>query len=209
MKAHGKKRAAARRRQMIASGTMTKRDMEAQWEREEAPVIKVQEDPRIVVLSARCRHMNKPDTKETRLALSWQMMGDPAGRAIRIEARDDADKLWDMFCRLDARHDAYRRRNIGRPRFAKVTKMEYLPETFETREDDSNDHRTPEEKDRDATNGWQRWLGFMRRMTVHERMAIYDGLWRRCDLTKGGISTTAGVQFVMALRVLRDIEQNG
>lgn len=168
-----------------------------------------QEDPRSVVLSARCRALGKPDTKANRSAASWQILGDPAGRAIAADARDDieAAKLWELFRRYDACHDAHHRRIIGRPRFPNVAKLEFLPETFETSADDSTDTRTPDEKDRDAANRWHRCTAVLYRLSRSEREAIMGALFQRDVLTKGAKCTTAGRQFVMALRVVRDVEE--
>lgn len=176
---------------------------------EEAP--QPQEDPRIVVLTARCVQMGKEPTEANRLAASWQIMGDPAGRAIAAEARDDmeAGKLWELFRRYDACHDAHHRRIIGRPRFPNVSKVEFLPETFEAREDEATDIRTQDEKDRDAANRWHRCMAVIYKLARHEREALMGALFLRVPLTKGATCTTAGRQFVMALRMVRDVEERG
>ncbi|WP_277022225.1 hypothetical protein [Paracoccus hibiscisoli] len=186
----------------------TKRDHEEVMEVVHATPAKPVEDPRIVVLSARCRQMGKEDTKANRSILSLQIMGDPSGMAIACGTRDDTEaaKLWQLFRRYDGAHDAHHRRIIGRPRFPNVAKLEYLPERFETREDDQTDTRTPDEKDRDASNRWHRCSWHLYRMARHEREAIMDGMFLRAPLTKGAKCTTAGIAFVHALRVLQDMD---
>ena len=191
---------------------MTKRQSEAIREVvESAQAAPVQEDPRIVVLSARCRHLGKADNRANRNMASWAILGDPAGRAISIDARDDdeAGKLWSTFCAYDSAHAAYHRRILGRQRSPNVTRMEFLPERFETRDDESNDHRSEDDKDRDAINGMRRWSSFTSQMAVHERIALKDGVWLRAPLSMGSKCTLAGRHFVMALRVLRDIAERG
>lgn len=189
----------------------TKRDHEAVMEVVHATPAKPVEDPRIVVLSARCRQMGKEDTRANRSMLSWPILGDPAGLAISIASRDDdeAGKLWAVFCAYDAAHAAYHRRIIGKPRSPNVSRMEFLPERFETREDDSIDSRTEDEKDRDAVNGMDRWSRMVATMPKRERIALRVGVWLLADLTRGTRCTTAGLRFVHALRDLRDIAERG
>ena len=190
---------------------MTKRGHEQVREVVYAEPAKPVEDPRVVVLSARCRRIGREDTKVNRNMMSMQIMGDPAGMAIACGTRDDAEaaKLWQLFRRYDGAHDAHHRRIIGRPRFPNVAKLEYLPERFETREDDQTDTRTPDEKDRDAANRWHRCSWHLYRMMRHEREAIMDAMFLRSPLTKGAKCTTSGEAFVKALRILLDMDDRG
>lgn len=185
------------------------RTMQRQWEAQEAMPVKAHEDPRTVVLSARCRFLGRADTKTNRLALSDQMAGDPAGQAIilRYDDPDTRKRLWDVFKRYDGAHAAYHRRIIGRPRFPNVAKIEFMPERFETSADDDIDTRTPDEKDRDAVNGWRAWMSITYKLTVHQRMALMDGLWLRGPFLREGSLTTVGREFAEAVFVLADVEQ--
>ncbi len=171
-------------------------------------VAEAPEDPRAVVIGARARIMSKKPGAEMLLDL----FGDPAGQAISIGARneDEARKLWDVFKRYDQADDVYFRRIIGRSRFPNVAKLEMLPEPVETRDDDRPDDRTPDQRDRDASNGWMRWQGFLGHLAAHERAAITDASRRRGgDLQRSGVLTTAGAAFVAAMRTLKEIEGRG
>lgn len=187
----------------------TKRSHEALMETVHATMPKPLEDPRAVVLSARCRHLGKRDTKANRISASMWMLGDPSGLAIAADARDDneADKLWELFKDYDGAHDAHHRRVIGRPRFPNVAKLEYLPESEPSEEEAATptDARTPEEKDIAAAQRWHSHCAILYKLNRHEREAIMGAMFQRDVLTKGARCTTAGRQFVMALRVLRDV----
>lgn len=162
------------------------------------------DDPRCVVLSARCRLMGRPDTKPNRAALSEQMAGDPAGQVIILcEPNADARKrLWNAFVRLDAAHAAYHGRIIGQRRFPKTAKIEMTPERFETSADEPMDYRTQEERQDAAIKAWRAHLAIMGRLSVHERMSLHDGLWLRGDFISRGEPTEMGAAFVAALRAL-------
>lgn len=164
-------------------------------------------EPRLTVLSARARHMGRPDTEENRLALTGHMFGDHVGQAIQIGGRnkDEADSLWQVFWLLDRSDATYHARILGTKRHAKCGKMEYLPERFEARPDDVTDYRTEDEKDRDAVNRWMYWHGLIGCLASHEQSSIWDGVYLRCDLHKEGKLTTAGLSFVASLRVLSSI----
>lgn len=188
---------------------MSKREHEALRETIHARPVPAREDPRATVLSARCRHLGKADTRDNRAAAAWPILGDPAGLAISIASRDDeeAAKLWVVFCDYDAAHAAYHRRIIGKSRSPNVSRMEFLPERFETREDETVDTRSDDEKDRDAVNGWRRWSDMVSKLPKRERIVLRAGLWLLADLTHGAKCTLIGRQFVNALRDLRDIAE--
>ena len=164
-------------------------------------------EPRETVLAARARHLGRPTTKEGKLQMAGQMFGDLAGQAIIIGSRNqaEADRLWDVFTKLDGADAAYHSRILGRGRHAKCGKVEFMPDRFEVRPDESSDYRTEEEKDRHAVNGWMRWHGHVGHLHSHEQTAIWNGVYLRCDLQRGGSLTTAGSAFVAALRMLADI----
>ncbi|WP_312529954.1 hypothetical protein [Paracoccus sp. (in: a-proteobacteria)] len=168
------------------------------WEKE-TPNPEREQDPRIVVLSARARHMARPIGE-----IDHQIWGEPAGQAIAIGSVDkaEADRLWAAFKKVDMADDAYMRRIIGKHRFPNVSKAEFLPESFETNPDDVPDNRTADEKDRDAVNGWMRMQGLLGCLAGHERHSIASIMRRRVDPVKGGQLTTAGLAFVAAIRML-------
>lgn len=185
------------------------RSMYQEWKEPGTPPM-IEEDASKMALGVRCGHLGMANTERNRRRVKWGMFGDPAGRAIKFAAKDEDEeyRLWQVFERYDRAHANYNRRILGQRRFANSMKLELLPERFSEPDPDAQevvDVRTSEEKDRDATNAWRKWMGRTAQMRVHERMALYDGLLLRCDLTKGTECTTAGIAFVMALRVLRDI----
>ena len=201
---NGQKLADKRRR------SITARQMQHQWQaREQAEPSKPAEDPRCVVLSARCRLLGKPDTKHHRAAMTEQMAGDPAGQAI-ILAEPNADarkRLWDAFIKLDTAHAAYHGRIIGQRRFPKTAKIEMLPERFETDADAPMDYRSQEDREQAAINAWRAQTVLMYRLSVHDRMSLHDGLWLRGDMVTVGKITAMGQAFVAAVRSLADIAQ--
>lgn len=166
-------------------------------------------DPQRVVLSARCLHMGKSDNRDNRRMMKSQMMGDPAGQAIAIGARNpaEADSLWQTFSDLDAVDAAYHSRILGRSRHAKCGKVEYMPERLETRPDDAPSYRDPADIDRAVTSAWMRWHGHLGHLSKPEQSAIWDGIYLRCDLHRTGIMTTGGTAFVAAMRLLHDVVQ--
>lgn len=164
-------------------------------------------DPQRLVLSARCSHMGKADTRENRRLMKEAMMGDPAGQAIAIGSRGqkEAAALWAVFSKLDSVDARYHSRILSRGRHAKCGKVEYMPERFEARPDDRADSRTEEQKDRAAVNEWMAWHGAVGHLASHEQSSLWTGVYLRCDLHKNGVLTTAGSAFVSALRILVDV----
>lgn len=191
--------------------SLTARQMQQQWQAQ-AQVAPGQpaEDPRCVVLSARCRILGRPDTKLNRAAMSDQMAGDPAGHAIILaETNIDARKrLWDTFVKLDTAHAAYHGRIIGQRRFPKTAKIEMLPERFETGADEPMDYRSQEEREAAAIAAWRAQTALMYRLPVHDRMSLHDGLWLRGDMVIGGKVTAMGAAFVAAVRAMADLGVN-
>lgn len=141
------------------------------------------------------------------MTLTGHMFGDSAGQAIALGSRDkpEADRLWDVFWKLDRADATYHARILGRGRHAKCGKVEYMPERFEARADEASDYRTEEERDRSAVNAWMRWHGHVGHLASYEQTSIWDGVYLRCDLHRGGKLTTAGTAFVAAMRLLADV----
>lgn len=172
----------------------------------------IEPDPRRTVLSARCRHLGKEVTEDNRLSVAAGILGDPAGRAIAIGAANDRDKdrMWKTFMRLDAAVAGYHHRILQQNRFAKCGKVEYLPERFATAPEDApSDPRDDATKDRDAINAWSRWRGFVGSLGSHEQTAIWNAVWLRVELSRGGNLTTAGEAFVRAMRLLAEVAKIG
>lgn len=171
------------------------------------------EDPRVVVLDARCRHNAKPKADD----VAGEMWGDLAGRAIIIGAEGLTDRkpderralaadLWDTYKRLDAVDEIYFRRIIGRTRFPNVARMEYLPEAFETRPDEHpRPYMDEDEKDRAAVIHWMCWQGYLGQMSKDAHCAIVSALRQRVMLSHAGRLTGAGEAFFRALRTLDGI----
>lgn len=185
------------------------RQMQQQWQDADAPRPEKQEDARMTVLQARCRHLQRPVTNEACLSLTWPGHGDPAGQALDMGASDsdERDNLWGVFKRLDAADEAYSRRYVGIRRFPNVAKVEFLPERFETSADDPLDTRTADEKDRDAVNVWMRWQGLLGRLPAADRSVIDAVMRRRIEPVRSGVLTAAGRGFVEAMKNLLEVEQ--
>lgn len=186
----------------------SKRAMERQWQaQEDRPEPK--EDARIVVLSARCRQLGREDTEANRLALAHPMAGDPVGQAImlRFPHADDRTRLWDVFRRLATAYVIMCRRKLGLSPFAKVAKIEMMPERFETSADDDLDTRTPEEKDRDAIDRWAHWQSIMAKLGIHQRMDLMDALVINGPYLRDGELTQLGRDVADAVFALADVEQ--
>ena len=190
--------------------SLSARQMQQQWQAQhQAEPAKPAEDPRCVVLSARCRLLGKPDTKHHRAAMADQMAGDPAGQAIILgEPNSETRKrLWDAFVKLDTAHAAYHGRIIGQRRFPKTAKIEMLPERFETNADAPMEYRSQEERELAAISAWRTQMALMYRLSVHNRKSLQDGLWLRGDFVTAGKITNMGQVFVTALREFADIGQ--
>ncbi len=184
-----------------------KRALQDRWSTFASASPRPQEDPRRVVLSARCRHLGRPDNASNRRAMTWEGLGDPVGQAIHVGARDAAerDDLWGLFKCLDSAHEVYSRRIIGQARHPRCAKIEFLTERFETRPDDKPDLRTDAERDADARADWSRWCRLMSSCNIGHRIALHDALWLRCEFVSGGRLTAAGRDMISALRELRSL----
>lgn len=205
----GQKLAEKRRRQLAVAYKTGALDLAPVPKRHPSgrPVSQAERDPQRTVLDARCRQMGKNPDRAGRKMMKDQMMGDPAGQAIAIGARNanEARSLWQTFSALDKADARYHARILSRSRHAKCGKVEYMPDRFEARPDDQSDHRTDAEKDRDTVNAWMLWHGHLGRMASYEQSAVWDGIYLRCEMHKSGTLTTAGRAFVAAMRVLADV----
>lgn len=185
-----------------------KRHYERMQEAVNAPAPEPYVDPRSVVKEARARIMGLDPSD----AMLTEMLVSQPGQAIYAGARnaDEARHLWAVFCAFDAADDAYSRRVIGRQRFPSVSRLEMMPERFETRADDRPDTRTEDEKVRDARNGMARWEGFMVSLGPYFRFCVVSAARQTCGtLIVDGRLTTAGEAFVRAMRALRECSERG
>lgn len=190
--------ARTKRQRLAAKARKTARDLYGEYRDEVMTAQREpQEDPRAVAIAARIR-AGAPDANEAQRP----MWGEAAGQAIAQQAPAEAAELWDTFKRIDAADDAYARRFTGIRRFPNVTKLEMMPERFETRDDDRPDSRTPDEKDRDAVAAWTRWQGLLSRLRQDQHAIITDAMRHRARLMHGGKPTKAGKAFVAAMQAL-------
>ncbi len=166
-----------------------------------------QEDARLTALNARCRHNAMAETDDNRRTVSHPAYESHATQVIVASVSDEVARhhLLTHWERIDAGHEAYYRHVLGKPRFPNVAKMEYLPEPVEARPDDKPDHRTPEEKVRDAKRANKDLDAALAKLTGYEQCLILNALHRNTQLVKDGKPTTSGLAFVAALRTTRGI----
>ncbi len=167
----------------------------------------VKEDPREVVLAARCRRLGKSERKEDQLSVTWPMLSDNVGIAIHLGNSDqqERDRLWKVFCDFDRIDEAYHRRILGRGRHAKCGKIEYMPERFEVDPSLTSDDRSDEEKDSSVVRSWMRWHANVRSLSSADESAFFSGLYARLALHDGGVILASGERFNAALRRLAEI----
>lgn len=165
-----------------------------------------EQDPQRVVLSARARMMGKENTVQNRSDMRTQALGEAAGRAIYLACdEDEAAKLWDVYAGLTATEARYSRLVLGKSLHAKCAKIEMMPERFETREDDSPDLRSEDERHRDAVNAWARWRGYIGHLHSHQQNAIWAIARDRVQPLSEAKLTQPGRLFVEALRALAEV----
>lgn len=190
-------KAARRRRKKTGSRAMLEAQGAAEWTPRDAE----RDDPLEVVREARSRITG---ISSDNLA---PILGEAAGVAIHLEAPDDSARLWDVYKRFCAALSSHSQLVMGRAMFPSAAKIEFLPETFETRADDVIDTRSQDERIRDAKNrmaDWVNMLGFLHR---NHRMAIDRAARQQSVLHVNGSVTTDGRMFVDAMRKLSDIER--
>lgn len=177
---------------------ITRRERNGQKSRAAHPA----EDPRAVALQARCRMIGLQPTPDNLREVSSPDYGHPALIAIRKIGGRDADRLREAFIELDLAEHRFFALVLNMSRFANVAKLEFLPEIFEARADDSFDLRTPAEKVAAAKKRWYFWIKRMKALSSHEQVLIDDALRRYAGFIRDGSVTTTGHAFVAAMRVL-------
>ena len=135
------------------------------------------------------------------------ILGDAAGVAIHLEAPDDSARLWDVFKRYCAAMSSYSQLVLGRSMFPASSKIEFMPERFETRPDDVIDTRTHDERIRDCRNRMDDWRVMLDKLYPWQRMAIERAARQQETLHINGEVTSAGRSFVAAIRRLSDVER--
>jgi hypothetical protein len=160
--------------------------------------------PEDKVLRARARQMGKPEQKKSKMKA--EALAFAAGRAIySIHEGKPAARLWDAYTRLTDAEARYLKHATGLSLYAKTARLEYLPERFEARDDDSPDMRTDDEKFQDASNKWRYWRGLVMHLSCFQQTCIFDVAYGRLDPMDAGGITSYGGRFVEALERFADV----
>ena len=160
--------------------------------------------PEDKVLRARARHMGKPEQKKSKM--KSEALAFAAGRAIySLHEGKPAARLWEAYTRLTDAEARYLKHSTGLSLYAKTARLEYLPERFESRADDSPDLRTDDEKFQDASNKWMYWRGLVMHLPSFQQTIIFDIAYGRVDPMDGGEITPYGGRFVEALEKFADV----
>ena len=164
--------------------------------------------PDRTALQKRARDMGQP--------AKWRDMRQPAlseaaGKAVFLmePSHREAARLWDVYAGLTAAHFRYCRVVLGKSPFAKTSKIEFMPERFETNPDDAGpDLRTPEETERAASYGWAVWRERVDTLRPTDYEAIMTPARNPLlPLVTEGAANERGVRLVEALRTLADISE--
>lgn len=163
-------------------------------------------DPQKTVLQARARMLGKEDTAQARQEMRSQALGDAAGMALYLSADpDDMQRLYGVYARLTTTEHRYSRLVLGKSLHAKCAKIEMMPERLEARADDTPDHRSEDERHRDAVNAWERWRGYVGQMISGQQNDLWAVIRGRVEPIREARVTKAGLDFVAAVGVLADI----
>lgn len=181
------------------------KDLYKHWEKESAPVMAdPEEDPLKAPMQARANQLGKKPTKDV---LSPELETQ-AGKALHIgvKNKDERRALFDTFMEYDKAVNLFSARNLGRQRFPAVSKMEFMPERFETRIDDSpTDHRTDEEKADSARNAMRVWDDRLNQLHPFRARIIRSVSYQQETLVRRGDLTGAGRSFIAALKALHEL----
>lgn len=164
------------------------------------------DNPLDTVRTARARHLSRAVSDDV-LA---PMLGDPCGQAISIgaESAQEASELWQVFSDLDAADEAFHRRILGKPRFAAVSKMEFMPERMETGPNEPPiDIRTEDERIAAARESWSNWCADLDKIYPWRRIAVMRGMRHLEPLHVQGKLTAAGRSFVAGIRSLHHVRK--
>lgn len=172
-------------------------------ERQEAqdPIIQTieKDDPLKTVREARARQTKRPES-----VVLGVMFAEDAGRAIEAGARnkDEASRMWETWDKFTRAHRASVFHSTGKSMFPAVSKIEYIPERFETRDDWLPDLRSEEDRYDAAMRAWRHWKHILGFLSPREWHSIMDASRQITTLHKGGALTVHGITFVASLRTL-------
>lgn len=179
--------------------------------REGGRFVKVNEDPREAALNVRCKRFGVPQDRQGRAIVSGQHMCCDLGFVIESRCGNaDVARLWDVFHRWTRAEVVYRVRYLGQGDAPASAALMMVHDRVETDPSATVDARAPDERDRDAVNGWMRWQGFLGHLSADQRAILHharrdDGpaLWGRDGVTEVGLFTLS------ALRDLADVSERG
>lgn len=166
--------------------------------------VKGAEDARKPALEARCRVAGIPITQDTLKAAVAPVFGDAVGLCIRAVAPDQAEALWDAFCRMTAARRLWRMRILGQTGDPQNSAITMIPEPMQADTGLTVDLRTAEERDQAAARAeayWRRQLDRIaipqHRMALRSAAAGFGGpYWRDGKPTQAGRWVVEGLKVV-------------
>lgn len=170
--------------------------------RGKARMKEIHDEAQMDTLKARAHQVGSKDID----AMREQMLGEPAGQAIWLQARPDRrNALWDTYAALTAAETRYCKVALGRSLHAKIAKLEMLPEPMTTDADaPAPDLRSEDDRHRAAVTVWMRWQGYLGRLDRADHTAIMAVVRGRVDPVANGKATPAGKIFVVAMDKLAE-----
>lgn len=208
---NGQKLADKRRRSLAGAGLpglagIPRREKQA---RNNGRFAKVEDDPCITALSARCTRLGiAPDQKGMDIVKGQHMCCD-IGFVLEATCRpDERAKLWDVFHRWTRAEVTYRVRYIGQREQPASAALMMVHDRMETDPSLTVDVRDDDQRDRDAVNGWMRWQGFLGHLPKEQTTILHCA--RRGDgpvLWQDKRATAYGLAAVEALRGLAEVSE--
>ena len=177
--------------------------------RENGRFTKVEEDPCITALNARCTRFGIPADEKGRGIVKGQHMCCDIGFVLEAICRpDERSKLWDVFHRWTRAEVTYRVRYIGQREQPASAALMMVHDRIETDPSLIVDVRDDDQRDRDAVNVWMRWQGFLGHLPKEQASILHCA--RRGDgpaLWQDKKPTALGKLAVEALRGLADASE--
>ncbi|MDB6455000.1 hypothetical protein [Falsirhodobacter sp. 20TX0035] len=179
--------------------------------REKGRFVKAEEDPRNAALNIRCIRFGLSPNRSNRHKVSGQHMACDIGFVLEARCGDaEVSRLWQVWQSWGAAERTYRLRYLGQSETAQSSAIAMVPEPMQADDGHSVDTRTPDERDRDAVNGWMRWRGYLGHLSSVDQAALHaarretgPALWQDGNPTGQGIAT------LDALRHLADMAEKG
>lgn len=166
-------------------------------------------DPRIPALNARCIRFGLSPNRANRRIVSGPHMCCDLGFVMEARLKDvDVSRLWSVWQAWCSAERTYRVRILGMGDGPQCAALPLLPEDMQTDQSATVDVRSPDERDRDAVNGWMRWRGFIGHLSTQERVALHQA--RTGDgpaLWDAGQPTSPGLFALHALSALADVAE--